>query len=51
MMRARRGRYPPREGARAMKVSERADGDVAELGRRARAESNALQRDRYRAGC
>ena len=32
-----------------MKVSERSDGDVAELARRARAESNALQRDRYRA--
>jgi transposase len=33
----------------AMRVTERGPGDVAELIRRARAESNALQRDRYRA--
>ena len=32
-----------------MRVNERQPGDVAELTRRARAESNALQRDRYRA--
>ena len=32
-----------------MRVTERAAGDVAELTRRARAEVNALQRDRYRA--
>jgi putative transposase len=32
-----------------MRVSEREPGDVAELTRRARAERNALQRDRYRA--
>jgi transposase len=33
----------------AMKVSERCDGDVAELARRAREEAEAIQRDRYRA--
>ncbi len=32
-----------------MRVSEREPGDVAELTRRARAERDALQRDRYRA--
>ena len=32
-----------------MKLSEREAGDVAELTRRARSESDALQRDRYRA--
>ena len=32
-----------------MRVSERAAGDVAELERRAKAERNALQRDRWRA--
>jgi transposase len=32
-----------------MKVSEREPGDVSELTRRARAQTNALQRDRYRA--
>ena len=32
-----------------MRVTEREPGDVAELTRRARAERNALQRDRYRA--
>ena len=32
-----------------MRVTERGPGDVAELTRRARAERNALQRDRYRA--
>ena len=32
-----------------MRVSEREPGDVAELGRRARAETHALRRDRYRA--
>jgi transposase len=32
-----------------MRVTERRPGDVAELTRRARAEHNALQRDRYRA--
>ena len=32
-----------------MRVMERQAGDVGELARRARAERNALQRDRYRA--
>jgi transposase len=32
-----------------MRVIEREPGDVAELGRRARAETHALRRDRYRA--
>jgi transposase len=33
----------------AMKVTERSDGDVAELTRRAREEAKAIRRDRYRA--
>ena len=32
-----------------MKVSERSVGDIEELARRARAETRAIQRDRYRA--